>query len=64
MGGRSSLPSASSVKTVRLPVTDGGPVYSAKQGETQTQTSRGGRTSTFLSDMLKSLTGSIGFLGR
>ena len=60
MGG-GSLPKP---KPIRLPVNDGGPLNDRRARTTPEIQKRQGQASTILSEALKSITGSIGFLGR
>ena len=61
MGGKSKLPKPTAV---RLPVSDNSPVRSFAQKTLPQFAQRQGQSSNILTDMLKSITGSIGLLGR
>lgn len=63
MGGRRSVPLAKP-RVTRLPTQDDKAIRDFRQATTQQTLGRGGRQSTILSDMLRSLTGSVGYLGR
>ena len=51
-------------RPIRMPVTDGGPVRPFASKTMPEIQQRQGASSTILSDVLKSITGSIGLLGR
>ena len=61
MGRRSQLPKP---QPVRLPVMEDKLIRDTRAATTMDILNRQGRQSTILSQMLKNLTGSIGFLGR
>jgi hypothetical protein len=61
MGGGPTLPKP---KPIRLPVNDPAPLNDRRARTTAQIQKRQGQMSTILSDALKSITGSAGFLGR
>ena len=61
MGRRAKLPTP---QPVRLPVMEDKLIRDTRAATTMDILNRQGRQSTILSQMLKNLTGSIGFLGR
>jgi len=61
-GGGGSRPETP--KPVRMPVNNNLAAQAAARRATMAASSRGGRSSTFLSDAIRSATGSVGKLGR
>ena len=64
MSGSRKVQRVQTPKAVRMPVTDGGPVRPFASKTMPEIQQRQGASSTVLSDILKSVTGSIGLLGR
>lgn len=63
MGGSSSVPTKTP-RVTRLPIQDDSAINSTRRRTAASMLNRKGRSSTILSDALRNITGSEGYLGR